>query len=246
MIISEAGASARDCSNDLKVKIHREGTNILILLFIVLAALNVPVWLFMPPWVIPALFSAVSIVVYAFVFNFFRCPVRHYRGERRNHVVSSVDGRVVAVEKVYEGEFIGGDAIMLSVFMSPLNVHANWFPVDGRVEYVRHHSGRFLSAYLPKASSENERSTIGLTTDTGRRITVRQVAGAMARRIVTYARKGSEASIDEHLGFIKFGSRVDLYLPLDSQVLVKIGDTTRGGVTPVAVIGEEPASSNIQ
>ena len=228
------------------MKIHREGTNILILLFIVLAALNVPVWLFMPPWVIPALFSAVSIVVYAFVFNFFRCPVRHYRGERRNHVVSSVDGRVVAVEKVYEGEFIGGDAIMLSVFMSPLNVHANWFPVDGRVEYVRHHSGRFLSAYLPKASSENERSTIGITTDTGRRITVRQVAGAMARRIVTYARKGSEASIDEHLGFIKFGSRVDLYLPLDSQVLVKIGDTTRGGVTPVAVIGEEPASSNIQ
>lgn len=200
----------------------------------------------MPPWVIPALFSAVSAVVYAFVFNFFRCPVRHYRGERRNHVVSSVDGRVVAVEKVYEGEFIGGDAIMLSVFMSPLNVHANWFPVDGRVEYVRHHSGRFLSAYLPKASSENERSTIGITTDTGRRITVRQVAGAMARRIVTYARKGSEASIDEHLGFIKFGSRVDLYLPLDSQVLVKIGDTTRGGVTPVAVIGEEPASSNIQ
>lgn len=205
-----------------------------------------PVWLFMPPWVIPALFSTVSAVVYAFVFNFFRCPVRHYRGERRNHVVSSVDGRVVAVEKVYEGEFIGGDAIMLSVFMSPLNVHANWFPVDGRVEYVRHHSGRFLSAYLPKASSENERSTIGITTDTGRRITVRQVAGAMARRIVTYARKGSEASIDEHLGFIKFGSRVDLYLPLDSQVLVKIGDTTRGGVTPVAVIGEEPASSNIQ
>ena len=123
---------------------------------------------------------------------------------------------------------------MLSVFMSPLNVHANWYPVDGEVEYVRHHRGRFLSAYLPKASVENERSTIGILCEDGNRITVRQVAGAMARRIVTYARKGHKASIDEHLGFIKFGSRVDLYLPVDSEILVKIGDVTRGGLTPVA------------
>lgn len=219
-----------------RVKIHREGTNILILLFIVLAAVNVPVWLFMPPWIIPSLFSVTSIVVYSFVFNFFRCPVRHYRGERKNRVVSSVDGRVVAVERVYEGEFLKSDAIMLSVFMSPLNVHANWFPVDGHVEYVKHHSGRFVSAYLPKASTENERSTVGLVTDEGQRITVRQVAGAMARRIVTYARKGEEASIDEHLGFIKFGSRVDLYLPVDTKILVKTGDITWGGVTPVAIL----------
>ncbi len=124
---------------------------------------------------------------------------------------------------------------MLSVFMSPLNVHANWFPVDGKVEYVKHHRGRFLSAYLPKASTENERSTVGIQADCGARITVRQIAGAMARRIVTYARKGETASIDEHLGFIKFGSRVDIYLPLDAEILVKIGDITRGGVTPVAI-----------
>lgn len=218
------------------MKIHHEGTNILILLFLVLAMLNIPVWLFLPPYALPAFFSAVSVTVYMFVFNFFRCPIRHYKGERRNHVVSSVDGRVVAVEKVYEGEYLKSEAIMLSVFMSPLNVHANWFPVDGRVEYVRHHSGRFLSAYLPKASVENERSTIGILTDDGNRITVRQIAGAMARRIVTYARRGKEASIDEHLGFIKFGSRVDLYLPPDCEILVKIGDVTRGGVTPVAVM----------
>lgn len=189
----------------------------------------------MPPWLIPTLFSALSAVVYLFVFNFFRCPVRHYRGVRENHVVSSVDGRVVAVERVYEGEYLKTEAIMLSVFMSPLNVHANWFPVDGKVEYVKHHRGRFLSAYLPKASSENERSTVGIEAACGQRITVRQVAGAMARRIVTYARKGNEASIDEHLGFIKFGSRVDLYLPVDCEILVRIGDITRGGVTPVAV-----------
>lgn len=221
------------------MKIHREGTNILILLFIVLAALNVPIWLFMPPVVMPVAFSSLSAVVYLFVFNFFRCPQRRYRGERRGHVVSSVDGRVVAVERVYEEEYLKSEAIMFSVFMSPLNVHANWFPVDGRVEYVKHHRGRFLSAYLPKASAENERSTIGIVTADGHRITVRQIAGAMARRIVTYARKGDEASIDEHLGFIKFGSRVDIYLPLDTEILLKIGDVTRGGVTPVAVFKED-------
>lgn len=206
------------------------------MLFIVLLALNIPVWLFLPPYVLPAVCSAISLMFYLFVFNFFRCPIRHYRGDRRDHVVSSVDGKVVAIEKVYEPEYLKSEAIMLSVFMSPLNVHANWFPVDGTVEYVKHHSGRFLGAYLPKASTENERSTIGIICENGDRITVRQVAGAMARRIVTYARAGERSDIDDHLGFIKFGSRVDLYLPVDTEVLVKIGDLTKGGVTPVAVI----------
>lgn len=215
------------------MKIHREGTNILILLPIVLLALNVPVWLFMPPYAIPVVFTSISVVVYLFVFNFFRSPRRNYKGQRKDMVISSVDGHVVAIEKVYEGEYLKADAIMLSVFMSPLNVHANWYPVDGKVEYVRHHRGRFLSAYLPKASSENERSTIGILTG-GNRITVRQIAGAMARRIVTYARRGHKADIDNHLGFIKFGSRVDLYLPLDAEILVEMKQNVKGGITPVA------------
>lgn len=217
-----------------RVKIHREGTNILILLFIVLAALNIPVWLFMPPVVLPAVFTTISVVVYLFVFNFFRCPKRHYRGERRDMVISSVDGKVVAIERVMEPEYLKSEALQISVFMSPLNVHANWFPVDGEVEYVKHHRGRFLGAYLPKSSTENERSTVGIVDAGGRRITVRQVAGAMARRIVTYARRGEEASIDDHLGFIKFGSRVDIYLPPDAEPLVKLGQVTRGGLTPIA------------
>lgn len=217
----------------VKLKIHREGTNILILLPIVFTALNIPVWLFLPPVVLPVIFTTISVVVYLFVFNFFRCPKRRYRGKRHGMVVSSVDGRVVAIEKVFEGEYLKSEAIMLSVFMSPLNVHANWYPVDGKVEYVRHHRGRFLSAYLPKASTENERSTIGIET-VGRRITVRQIAGAMARRIVTYARRGDHADIDDHLGFIKFGSRVDLYLPTDAEILVEMKQIVRGGVTPVA------------
>lgn len=216
------------------VKIHREGTSVLIPLFGVLAALNVPLWLFMIPGPIPVILSALSVVGYIFVFNFFRCPHRHYRGPRENRVVSSVDGKVVAVERVYEREYLKEEAIMVSVFMSPLNVHANWFPVDGKVEYVAHHRGRFLSAWLPKASTENERSTVGIVMDNGQRITVRQIAGAMARRIVTYARRGEDACIDDHLGFIKFGSRVDIYLPLDSEILLRINDATSGGLTPLA------------
>ena len=222
------------------VKIHREGTNILILLILVLGAVNVPIWLFMPPFTLPIIFTSISFVAYLFVFNFFRSPKRHYPGERKGMVVSSVDGEVVAIEKVMEKEYLKHEAIMLSVFMSPFNVHANWYPVDGEVEYVRHHRGRFLAAYLPKASEENERSTVGILLNGGRRIAVRQVAGAMARRIVTYARRGMVANIDGHLGFIKFGSRVDLYLPLDSEILVSMKQKVKGGVTPVARIPASP------
>lgn len=221
------------------MKIHREGNNILILLFIVLLMLNGLCWLFLPPPVLPSILGAISVVFYGFVFNFFRCPRRNYKGARKNMVISSVDGKVVAIEKVYEPEYLRSDAIQLSVFMSPLNVHANWFPADGKVEYVKHHSGRFLSAYLPKASVENERSTIGIVLPNGQRITVRQVAGAMARRIVTYARKGCKSKIDSHLGFIKFGSRVDIYLPVDAEILVNLKDKTRGGLTPVARLQPE-------
>ena len=223
------------------VKIHREGTAILILLFLVLGAVNVPIWLFMPPYALPIIFTSISAVAYIFVFNFFRSPKRKYIGPRKGMVVSSVDGKVVAIEKVREPEYLKSEAIMLSVFMSPFNVHANWYPVDGKVEYVRHHRGRFLAAYLPKASEENERSTVGIATDDGRRITVRQVAGAMARRIVTYSRKGMRSTIDGHLGFIKFGSRVDIYLPLDAEILVKMKQKVRGDITPVARI---PSLSN--
>ena len=217
-----------------RVKIHHEGVLLLILLFIVLAALNVALWMLMPTLVIPVVLSAVSLLCYSFVFNFFRSPKRVYHGVRRNCVVSSADGRVVVVERTMEPEFIKGEAIQVSVFMSPLNVHANWFPVDGEVTYVAHHPGRFYSAWLPKSSTENERSTVGIVTAAGEKITVRQVAGAMARRIVTYAEPGDEANIDDHMGFIKFGSRVDIYLPLSAEVNVKVDDRVHGGVTLLA------------
>lgn len=218
----------------MRVKIHREGTNILVILALMLLVLNILPWMFIAPPAIPLIFSGVSLVLYLLVLNFFRSPRRNFTGERRNTVVSSVDGTVVALEEVYEPECLHRRCIQLSVFMTVFNVHANWFPVDGTVEYVTHHPGRFLSAYLPKSSTENERSTIIIRTPGGCQILVRQIAGAVARRIVTYANPGDEASIEDHLGFIKFGSRVDIFLPLDTEILVKIGDKTIGGITEIA------------
>lgn len=216
----------------MKVKIHREGANIIFILLIVLLAINVPIWLYLRPAAIPV--TAVSGVLFLLVVNFFRSPRRHFTGDRENVVVASVDGKVVALEETYENEYLHCKVMQLSIFMTVLNVHANWFPVDGKVLFVKHHPGRFMAAYLPKSSTENERSTVVIEAKNGQKILMRQVAGAMARRIVTYAEPGDEASIEDHMGFIKFGSRVDVYLPLDTEILVKIGDKTTGGITQVA------------
>ena len=218
----------------MRVKLHREGTNILIVGLILVLLINVPLWLWVRPMVWAIVSSAVFGVTCLLAVNFFRSPKRYYKGERLNTVVSSADGKVVVLEETYEGEYLKGPALQLSVFMSPLNVHANWFPVDGEVIYTAHHSGRFMGAYLPKSSVENERSTVVIRTPGGQLVLVRQVAGAMARRIVTYAYPGVEASIEDHMGFIKFGSRVDIYLPVDTETLVKVGDKTIGGITPIA------------
>lgn len=205
----------------------------MILLFM-LVVINTPMWMFVRPMAVPIVFSSVSLVMYLLVLNFFRSPRRHFTGNRDHVVVSSVDGRVVALEETYESEVLHRRVIQLSVFMSVFNVHANWFPVDGEVISVRHHSGRFMSAYLPKSSTENERSTVVIRARSGQEILVRQIAGAVARRIVTYAEPGETANIEDHMGFIKFGSRVDIYLPLDTEIFVKLGDKTVGGITEVA------------
>ena len=232
----------------MRVKIHREGTNTLILLLVALMAVNVPLWYWLRCNLtfIPVVITVASAVFYLFVVNFFRSPRRHFPGNPLNAVVSAADGKVVALEEVMENEYLHCRCIQLSVFMSPANVHANWFPVDGEVIYSKHHSGRFMAAYLPKSSTENERSTVVIRTPSGQDILMRQVAGAMARRIVTYSRKGHKADIDGHLGFIKFGSRVDLYLPLDAEILVEMKQGVRGGVTPVARLGRKKENNNRQ
>lgn len=218
----------------MKVKIHREGLNIIFGLLFILLTINIPAYIFIRPVGIPIAFAVISAIFFLLVVNFFRSPRRHFKGDTTNAVVASVDGTVVALEEVYEDEYLHANAIQLSIFMTVFNVHANWFPLNGTVRYVRHHSGRFMAAYLPKSSTENERSTVAVEAENGQHVVIRQIAGAVARRIVTYAEEGETAHIDEHMGFIKFGSRVDIYLPLDSEILVKLGEKTVGGITPVA------------
>lgn len=218
----------------MKYKIHREGLNIIFVLLFILLAFNVPAYLFIEYKVIPIVFIVISSVLFLLVVNFFRSPRRHYKGEQKDTVLSSADGVVVALEEVYEDECLHSNCIQVSVFMSVFNVHANWIPVNGVVKYVKHHNGRFLAAYLPKSSTENERSSVVISTPSGHDVLVRQIAGAVARRIVTYVEPGEDVNVEEHMGFIKFGSRIDIYLPLDSEILVKLGDKTVGGMTPIA------------
>lgn len=217
----------------MRVKIHHEGNVILLIGLVVFIAINLPLWLFVKPVAIPIAITAVTATVYLLAVNFFRSPRRHFTGDPAGAVVSSVDGKVVALEEVYEPDVLKCRCLQLSVFMSIFNVHANWYPVNGRVIMTDHQDGRFMSAYLPKSSTDNERSTILIETPCGQKVLVRQIAGAVARRIVTYAEAGDEARIDEHLGFIKFGSRVDIFLPLGTETFVKIGDKTTGGITLV-------------
>ncbi len=218
-------------NTSMRVKVHHEGTHILIISAIAIALVVVPMWLWVKPIAWPIAVTAVLGVLYLLTVNFFRSPRRHFDGNPHNAVVASADGTVVALEEVYEPEYLKCRCIQLSIFMTILNVHANWFPVNGEVVYAAHHTGRFLGAYLPKSSTENERSTVVIRTPEGQLVLVRQIAGAIARRIVTYAEKGTDACIDDHLGFIKFGSRVDVFLPLGTETFVSLGSKTTGGVT---------------
>lgn len=220
-----------------KIRLHREGTSTLVLGFIAFALLNALVYYLAMPACPMAfyVFAGFTTIIYLIVVNFFRCPIRHYENDdTEGLIIAPADGKVVVIEEVEENEYFHDRRLMVSIFMSLFNVHANWIPCDGTVKMVRHHNGRFKAAWLPKASIENERSTVVITTSNGHEILVRQVAGAMARRIVTYLQEGEYCEIDEHMGFIKFGSRVDLYLPIGTKVNVELGQRTTGNETVIA------------
>ena len=217
-----------------KIRIHREGTHTLTGGAFVLILLNALLY-YAFDCKIPFYVSvAICSILYLVVVNFFRCPIRRFEGETENVVVAPADGKIVVIEEVDENEYFHDRRLMISIFMSLTNVHANWIPVDGTVKLVAHHNGNFHKAWLPKASIENERSTVVIETPDGVDILVRQIAGAMARRIVTYAQENEDCFIDEHMGFIKFGSRVDLFLPVGTKVNVKLGQKTTGNETVIA------------
>lgn len=217
-----------------KIHIHREGTQTLIVGFLGLLILNVALFYGFGTKIPFYIVLGVSVIVYGIVVNFFRCPIRLYGNDTTKTVVAPADGKIVVVEEVEENEYFHDRRIQVSIFMSLTNVHANWYPVDGTVKLVSHQNGKYMKAWLPKASLDNERSTIVIETPEGVEILVRQIAGAMARRIVTYAIPGDACYIDEHLGFIKFGSRVDVFLPLGTDVKVALGQSTTGNQTVIA------------
>lgn len=220
------------------IKLHSEGTHTLVIGGLAIVLLNSLLfelshhyqWSLVPFYIVLSITS----VLYLIVLNFFRCPPRHFEEDTAGLVIAPADGKIVCIEEVEEKEFFHDRRIMVSIFMSVTNVHANWVPVDGTVKYTRHHDGNFHRAWLPKASEENERATTVITTPQGTDILVRQIAGAVARRIVTYTQVGDECEIDDHLGFIKLGSRVDTYLPLGTEVLVKMDQRTTGNETILA------------
>jgi phosphatidylserine decarboxylase len=217
-----------------KIRIHREGTNELTLSALAIAAIAWLIWYGFHSHIFLWAFLIVFGTAWLIALNFYRCPIRYFNGDSEKLVVAPADGKIVVVEEAEENTYFHDKRLMISIFMSPLNVHANWFPVDGKVKFVKHFNGNYHKAWLPKASEENEHADIMITTPDGQDILVRQIAGALARRIVTYAKAEEECYIDEHLGFIKLGSRVDVFLPLTAKPCITMDQPTTGDQTVIA------------
>lgn len=177
--------------------------------------------------------AAPVFVFFYLVVQFFRLPSRTNRAAA-NELVAPCDGKVVVIEETEEPEYFKGKRIQVSIFMSPLNVHANWVPCEGEVTYAKYHKGLYLVAWHPKSSTDNERTSIVIKHTNGKEVLFRQIAGAVARRIVYYVKPGQRVERNEQFGFIKFGSRVDIFLPVGSEVVAKMGQVTKGNETVIA------------
>ena len=214
--------------------IHREGHRMLIVLFIILLIINISIFTLFPQVQLIHFASIfVSLVFYLLVLQFFRNPSR--KQNIGDWVLCPADCEIVAIEEVDEPEYYKTKRIQVSVFMSPLNVHINRYAISGKVTYFKYHEGLYLVASHPKSSTENERTTV-VVENGSKSILLRQIAGYVARRIKTYCKVGEDAQQGGEFGFIKFGSRVDILLPTDANVLVKLGDVVKGGLTKIATI----------
>lgn len=204
---------------------------------IILIAINILSYSLINRYWIKFSILLVSIVVFLLIIQFFRNPKRRTTLNDA-HIIAPVDGKVVAIEEVYEGEYFKDKRLQVSIFMSPLNVHVTRHPVSGKVKYSKYHPGKFLVAWHPKSSEENERTTVVVKNEAFGEIMYRQIAGAMAKRIVNYAEVGAEVVQGSDSGFIKFGSRVDVFMPLNTQIKVSLNQKVKGGVSIIADIEE--------
>jgi len=218
----------------VKIKIHKEGRNILIFLVFLLVLLNLIYNHFFPGNTLPSRVLIIgSSLFFLLVLQFFRNP-KVITLEDENQILAPADGKIVAIEEVMENEYLNQSCTQISIFMSPLNVHINRSPVSGTVKYFKYHSGNYMVAWHPKSSSKNEHTTMVVQVDDGPEILVRQIAGAMARRIKWYIEVGQEVTQGHEFGFIKFGSRVDVLIPTDAKIKINLGQKTRAGKTVLA------------
>lgn len=216
------------------MKIHKEGHSILIVLFFVLLIIDSALYYYTPGNVFVHVFSITSSVIfYLLILQFFRDPKR-VTPINEKHIIAPADGKVVVIEEVEEKEYFKDKRKQVSIFMSPLNVHCNRNPVSGLLKYFRYHQGKYLVAFHPKSSELNERTTLVYQTPNGEEILIRQIAGALAKRIRWYVKENDKVNQGDQFGFIKFGSRIDLFLPLDSKINVHLGQKTKGGITNIA------------
>lgn len=215
------------------MKLHKEGIRILIVGLILL--IGASALLLSGPSLISYIAVGALVVLYGFVVWFFRNPLRESMSEELD-IVAPVDGKVVVIEKVFEKEYLKREVMQVSIFMSPLNVHVCRYPVAGEVTYTKYHPGKYLVAFHPKSSELNERTTAVVKAANGQEVLFRQIAGAVARRIVLYAEPGDTAVAGKEYGFIKFGSRLDVFLPLDAEILCKLGDKTKGAADIIATL----------
>jgi phosphatidylserine decarboxylase len=214
------------------MRIHREGYGIILGSTLFLVIVNGLLTYFNAPILAQQISLSISLVFYLLVVQFFRDPQRTTpQGE--NLIIAPADGKVVVIEEVTEPEYFNGTRKQVSIFMSPINVHVNRVPVSGEVVYSEYHPGKYLVAWHPKSSTENERTTVVIKNNRGE-ILFRQIAGALAKRIVNYAKPGSKYQMGQEYGFIKFGSRIDLFLPLDAEITVNLNEKTIGGETIIA------------
>ncbi|MBN1768606.1 MAG: phosphatidylserine decarboxylase family protein [Prolixibacteraceae bacterium] len=215
------------------MRIHKEGRLTLLIVATVIVAISYAAIKITRNEYVIYLVLLVSVLAYAFTLFFFRFVSRVQISDD-NAVIAPCDGKVVVIEPSSETEYLNKETIQVSIFMSPFDIHMNWFPVTGKILYKAMHKGNHLVAWAPKSSDVNERSTVVIDSDKGGPILVRQIAGAMARRVVCYANEGDYAEQNGHLGFIKFGSRVDLYLPKDAIIKVKLNERVKGTQTVIA------------
>jgi len=216
------------------MRIHKEGYTSIIVIFIFVVLLNSTVYYLLPILFVVIPLTIISLIFFFYIVRFFRHPIRIIENINDKIIYAPADGKVVVIEEIVENEYIKEKRIQVSIFMSPLDIHVNWIPIKGVISYFKYHKGKHLVAFAPKSSEVNERTTTVIKTENNTEILMRQIAGAVARRIVYYAKEGMKFGQGDELGFIKFGSRVDLFLPLDSEILVKLEDKTEGNRTVIA------------